>query len=62
MATFNFNCPECGNLLSGEDEWRGMESECPYCQKAIIIPVNEDYENSDIPQKKLVVKNKYGKF
>ena len=51
MATFNFNCPECGNLLSGEDEWRGMESECPYCQKAIIIPGDKDYENSDIPQK-----------
>ena len=38
MATFTFNCPQCGNLLSGEDEWRGMESECPYCQKNIIIP------------------------
>ena len=51
MATFNFNCPQCGNLLSGEEEWRGMETQCPYCQKAIIIPVDKDYENSDIPQK-----------
>lgn len=40
MATFNFNCPQCGNLLAGEDEWRGMETECPYCKKAIIIPTN----------------------
>ncbi|MBO5308171.1 MAG: hypothetical protein J6C40_09225 [Lentisphaeria bacterium] len=39
MATFNFNCPQCGNLLSGEDEWRGMESECPYCKKNITIPL-----------------------
>ena len=62
MATFTFNCPQCGNLLSGEDEWRGMESECPYCQKAIIIPVDKDYENSDIPQKKLVVKKQIWKI
>ena len=33
MATFNFNCPQCGNLLSGEDEWRGMETQCPTCNK-----------------------------
>ena len=39
MATFYFNCPHCGNLLSGEDEWRGMATQCPYCQKAIIIPI-----------------------
>ena len=39
MAAFTFNCPQCGNLLSGEDEWRGMESECPYCQKTILIPI-----------------------
>lgn len=39
MATFTFNCPQCGNLLSGEEEWRGMETQCPYCQKTIIIPL-----------------------
>ncbi|MBO7329076.1 MAG: hypothetical protein J6W00_09940, partial [Lentisphaeria bacterium] len=43
MATFYFNCPHCGNLLSAEDEWRGMATQCPYCQKTIIIPV---YENT----------------
>ena len=39
METFNFNCPQCKNLLSAEDEWRGMETQCPYCQKTIIIPL-----------------------
>ena len=38
MATFTFNCPQCGNLLSGEEEWRGMETECPECKKNIVIP------------------------
>lgn len=37
MATFNFNCPQCNNLLSGEDEWRGMETQCPYCKKIFVI-------------------------
>ena len=41
MATFNFNCPQCGNLLSGEDEWRGMETQCPECKKNIVIPPTE---------------------
>ena len=40
MATFNFNCPQCGNLLSAEDEWRGMETQCPTCNKNITIPPN----------------------
>ena len=39
METFNFNCPQFKNLLSAEDEWRGMETQCPYCQKTIIIPL-----------------------
>jgi len=41
MATFTFNCPQCGNLLSGEDEWRGMETECPECKKHIVVPIEE---------------------
>ena len=40
MAIFNFNCPQCGNLLSAEDEWRGMETQCPMCNKNITIPSN----------------------
>ena len=38
MATFNFNCPECGNLLSGEDEWRGMESTKNYQEERTYSP------------------------
>ena len=37
MASFEFNCPQCDNLLSAEDEWRGMETECPYCKKNFVI-------------------------
>ena len=41
METFNFNCPQCKNLLSAEDEWRGMETQCPYCEKTITIPLHK---------------------
>ena len=44
MANFEFNCPQCGNLLSAEDEWRGMESLCPTCNKNITIPLNPSLE------------------
>ena len=40
MATFNFNCPQCGNLLSAEEEWLGMETQCPTCNKNITISPN----------------------
>ena len=38
MASFEFNCPQCKNMLSAEDEWRGMETQCPRCGNDIIIP------------------------
>jgi len=39
METFNFNCPQCKNSLSAQEEWRGGTTECPYCKKTIIIPL-----------------------
>ena len=38
MANFEFNCPQCDNLLSAEEEWRGMETQCPRCSKDIVVP------------------------
>ena len=58
MATFNFNCPQCKNLLSAEDEWRGMESECPYCQETITIPLEENLPKEDSKKTLSFSKNK----
>jgi len=29
--SFVFKCSHCGADLKGEEEWRGMRSECPIC-------------------------------
>ena len=38
MATFSVNCPHCGGTLEVQDEWAGMETACPLCSKAFIVP------------------------
>lgn len=38
MAQFYIKCPKCGQELEVQDEWVGMEAECPLCQEKIIIP------------------------
>ena len=38
MAACNINCPHCGGTLEVQEDWIGMETECPLCQKAFVIP------------------------
>ena len=38
MAAFNINCPHCGGTLEVQDEWADMETACPLCSKAFIVP------------------------
>ena len=37
MSSFLFNCPGCGRQLEGQDEWIGMEVECPICKHHIVV-------------------------
>lgn len=39
MSNFTFNCPQCGQPLEAQDEWRGQETQCPSCSAMIKIPV-----------------------
>ena len=41
MATYNINCPHCGGTLEVQDEWAGMETTCPLCSNAFVIPRRE---------------------
>ena len=41
MATFSINCPHCGGTLEVQDEWAGVETACPLCSKAFIVPRRE---------------------
>ena len=39
--SFIFKCTHCGADLEGEEEWRGMRTECPICKYEIDIPPTE---------------------
>ena len=40
MAEFITKCPHCNVELQAQDEWIGMEVECPQCQKMFTITSN----------------------
>lgn len=46
MAEFNTNCPHCNAELQVQEEWIGMEVECPQCKKTLQItaPQQENKE------------------
>ena len=37
MAQFYIKCPKCGQELEVQDEWVGMEAECPFCHHTLKI-------------------------
>ena len=37
MAKFIFQCPQCGQSLEAQQEWIGMQTVCPFCQKKMTI-------------------------
>jgi hypothetical protein len=38
MAEINFNCPHCGQDLTGPEEMAGETIDCPVCEKSFQIP------------------------
>lgn len=38
---FTFNCPHCGQPLEAETDWVGLECDCIYCGKPLIVPKPE---------------------
>lgn len=35
---FQFQCPQCANVLQAEESQAGGQSQCPFCQTMFIIP------------------------
>jgi len=35
-----FNCPQCGQLVTVDEAYRGQVVECPKCEKGIVVPRN----------------------
>jgi len=34
---FDFKCPHCSHVIEMENDWIGLEGECPFCGGVIII-------------------------
>ncbi len=41
MSDLQFDCPNCGEHLSVDDEYGGAEIECPSCAETMIVPEPE---------------------
>ena len=50
MSDFKFNCPHCNALLEGEEGWRGMELDCPACNKQLRVPAGESEPTPSLDQ------------
>lgn len=37
MASFKFQCPQCGSIIESQEELIGQQSTCPYCRQPIVI-------------------------
>ena len=38
MADMKFSCPQCGQHIGYNEEWAGLQIECPACHNSIIVP------------------------
>jgi hypothetical protein len=38
MSDFKFNCPHCGQHMSGDDATQGSQIACPSCQETLTVP------------------------
>ena len=38
MSEFRFNCQACGQHLSGDERYAGLQIVCPTCGKAVVVP------------------------
>ena len=50
MANFTFSCPQCGQHLEAQEEWRGQETQCPACNVAIIVPDSGQNQSEYVEQ------------
>jgi hypothetical protein len=38
MAEIKFSCPQCGQHVSGNEQWAGHQIQCPACATSITVP------------------------
>ena len=47
MAQFTIACPTCNTQLEMQDDYIGMEVECPICKSNFVIETEEENDNSE---------------
>ena len=53
MAEFITKCPHCNSELQVQDEWIGMEVECPQCRK--IFAINNSFAQTETAEPAVVI-------
>jgi hypothetical protein len=38
MAEIKFSCPQCGQHISGNEQWSGHQIQCPACATTLTVP------------------------
>ena len=38
MAEIKFSCPQCGQHISGNEQWSGRQIQCPVCATSLTVP------------------------
>jgi len=38
MAEIRFSCPQCGQHISGNEQWSGRQIQCPACATTLTVP------------------------
>src|ERR1039457_2548488 len=38
MAEIKFSCPQCGQHISGNENWSGYRIQCPTCATTLTVP------------------------
>lgn len=58
--SFEIKCPNCGLVAEAEEDWAGMEIECPDCSASFILPATgaEVSELKSIPEEDVPHKGK----
>ena len=48
--SFNIRCPYCNTVLEVDEQWVGMECECPQCRQKFVVPAPAAEEAPQAPK------------
>lgn len=58
---FKMHCPFCNQKIEAEEEWQGLQAECPCCSKMFIIKKEENNASRPVITIQLNNENQFAK-